>query len=174
MNTNHYISNLLGAFATTVSMQIEQEIMHLGGHSLTHESALVAIRNHPNNTISILSKVLGITHSGAVRLVNTLVEEGLVERRRSNKDARAAILCVTEEGTIRVDKVLAAREKVTAQVLGHLDKQQQASIISVLETSLSALTGGQESARRICRLCDESVCRSKGCPVEMAIPQERC
>ena len=79
MKNDKYISNLIGAFATSVAGDIEQKISDLGGRSLSHESALVVIFNHPNETINVLSKVLGLTHSGSVRLINTLEGEGLVE-----------------------------------------------------------------------------------------------
>ncbi|BCL72139.1 MarR family transcriptional regulator [Vibrio nigripulchritudo] len=169
MNEKDYISNLFGAFATTIATRIEEEVLELGGRSLTHESALVAIQNHPNDTIDVLRKVLGITHSGAVRLINTLEKEGLVERYRSEVDARAVVLRVTDKGSKRAEQVLKARERVTDQVFAHLNSQQQDAIVSALEVSLSALTNDQESARRICRLCNEQVCRAKGCPVELKV-----
>lgn len=171
MNNETYLMNLLGAFASTVSVRIEQQVAELGGRSLSHEVALVAIRNHPNDTIDILSKVLGLTHSGAVRLINTLVDEGLVERHRSSKDARAAVICVTPEGEKRADSVLQAREQVTAQIIGSLTAEQQQHLVPVFETVLGGLTSDQVGARRICRMCDESVCRPGGCPVEQAITE---
>lgn len=172
METNDYITNLLGAFATTISTQIEQAVAGLGGRSLTHESALVAIRNHPNDTIDVLSKVLGLTHSGAVRLINTLEEERLVERHRSEEDARAVVLRVTTKGRRRANNVLQARERVIAPILANLTDEQQQSLVPVLEAALGRLTNGQEGARRICRLCNERICRPQGCPVELAIDED--
>ncbi len=168
MNKDGYVNNLLGAFATTVAMRIEQDIAGLGGHSLTHESALVAMSQHPDESIDTLSKVLGLTHSGAVRLVNTLEKEGLVERHRSSEDARIAVLRVTLKGKKRADKVLNAREQITEKVLGTLSADQIEVLQPVLEDALAKLTDNQHDARRICRLCNEQVCRPKGCPVEMA------
>lgn len=172
METNNYITNLLGAFATTVSTQIEQAVANLGGRSLTHESALVTIRNHPNDTIHVLSKALGLTHSGGVRLINTLEEEGLVERHRSEEDARAVVLRVTTKGRRRADNILQAREQVIEPILTNLTDKQQQSLIPILEASLRELTGSQEGARRICRLCDERTCRPQGCPVELEVSEK--
>ncbi|UHC82757.1 MarR family transcriptional regulator [Pseudomonas sp. NIBR-H-19] len=169
MNNNEYLANLLGAFATTISMRVEHEVSELGGHGLTHESALVAIFNHPNDSIDVLRKVLGITHSGAVRLINTLEQEGLVERHRSEKDARTAVLRVTPEGQQRACKVLQARAQVTTQILETLTTEQQQTLTLLLETALGQLTNDKDDARRICRLCNEKVCRARGCPVEMSV-----
>ena len=47
MKNDDYTANLLGAFATTISTKIEQGITDLDGHSLSHETALVTIYNHP-------------------------------------------------------------------------------------------------------------------------------
>ncbi len=172
MNKDSYVNNLLGAFATTVAMRIEQEIADLGGHSLTHESALVAMSQHPDESIDTLSKVLGLTHSGAVRLVNTLEKEGLVERHRSSEDARIAVLRVTPKGRKRADKVLNARQQITETVLDTLPSDQMEALQPVLEAALAKLTDTQDSARRICRLCNEQVCRPQGCPVEIASTEQ--
>ncbi len=172
METNDYITNLLGAFATTISTQIEQAVAGLGGRNLTHEAALVAIHNHPNETIDMLSKILGLTHSGGVRLINTLEEEGLVERQRSEQDARAVVLYVTAKGRRRAQKVLQARARVIAPILANLTDDQQQLLVPVLQATLGGLTNGQEGARRICRLCNERICRPQGCPVELAIAEE--
>ena len=43
-------------------------------------AALVTIGNHPGESVEALRHALGLTHSGAVRLLNGLEAEGLVER----------------------------------------------------------------------------------------------
>lgn len=169
MKNDKYISNLIGAFATLVAGDIEQKISDLGGRSLSHESALVVIFNHPNETINVLSKVLGLTHSGSVRLINTLEGEGLVERHRSVEDARSVVLCVTPDGRKRVKQILNSREAVTAKVLENFNDDQKQSLLGLLEVAMNGLTHEQLKARQICKLCDEGVCRILGCPVENSI-----
>lgn len=171
MKNDDYITNLLGAFATTVSTGIEQGIAELGGRSISHEAALVAIYNHPNDSIDMLSKVLGITHSGAVRLINTLEQEQWVRRHKSTTDARAIVLRVTTKGKKRAEQVLQAREQVITQVTDVLTTEQKAALEPILKTALGALTHDQKEARRICRICNEQVCRSKGCPVEEVVTE---
>lgn len=173
MKHDTYTNNLLGAFATTISTRIEQGIAELGGRGLNHEAALVAILNHPNDSIDILSKVLKLTHSGAVRLINTLEKEQLVERHKKEGDARAVVLKVTAKGQQRANEVLKAREYVIEQVLNTLTTTQKDALTPILEAALSALTNGQEEARRICKMCNEQVCRTQGCPVEEGIPSQQ-
>lgn len=169
MKDEKYISNLIGAFATKVSSEIEKQISELDGRSVNHEIALVAIYNHPNETIDILSKVLGLTHSGAVRLINTLENEGVVERHKSAQDARSVVLLVTLKGRKRVESILNSREKVTLKVLEIFDENQRQDFLSLLEIAMGHLTDEKIDARRICRLCNEGVCRKLGCPVENAV-----
>ncbi len=169
MKDEKYISNLIGAFATSVSTAIESQISELGGRSLSHEAALVAIHNHPNETIDVLSKVLGLTHSGAVRLINTLEQEGLIARKKSVQDARSVVLCTTQEGSERVAEILSSREAAIVKVLDHFSEEQKQSFTKLLEVAMGNLTDKQSEARRICRLCNEGVCRKLGCPVEGSI-----
>lgn len=169
MKNDKYISNLIGAFATSVTSGIEQQISSLGGCSLNHESALVVIDNHPNETIDVLSKVLRLTHSGAVRLINTLEEQGLVERHRSVHDARSVVLCVTPDGSKRVKQILNNREIVTSKLLENFNDEQKQNLLDLLEIAMGGLTHEQSKARQICKLCDEGVCRKLGCPVENSI-----
>lgn len=169
MKNEKYLSNLIGAFATVVSSDIEKQISELGGRSLNHEAALVAINNHPNETIDVLSKVLDLTHSGAVRVINTLEQEGLVLRQKSQRDARSVVLRTTQKGSDRVDKILSNREGSISKVFKHLNEEQKQHFTELLEVTMSHLTDKEIAARRICRMCDEGVCRKIGCPVEKAI-----
>ncbi|KGJ87211.1 MarR family winged helix-turn-helix transcriptional regulator [Colwellia psychrerythraea] len=169
MKNIKYISNIIGAFATTISTDIEKEVSELGGRSLSHEAALVAIHNHPNETIDVLSKVLALTHSGTVRLINTLEKEGLVMRCRSAQDARSVVLCTTNDGNVRVQLILDSRERVALKLLENFNDEQKQSFLELLVIAMGHLTDEKIVARRICRFCNEGICRKLGCPVEQAV-----
>ncbi|MEO1321293.1 MAG: MarR family transcriptional regulator [Pseudomonadota bacterium] len=138
---------------------------------MTHESALVVVFNHPGESIDSLRRALGLTHSGTVRLIDTLEAEGLVARARSARDARAVVLRPTAKGRRRAKRVLATRERTIAQVMGSLDSDQVAALRPVIEASLAAMADSPDAARRICALCDETTCRPQGCPVECAVQE---
>lgn len=169
MKDDKYLSNLLGAFATSLSGSIETQIAALQGRSLNHEAALVASHYHPEETIDSLSKVLNLTHSGTVRLVNTLEQSGLLQRHKSQRDARSVVLCTTDAGAERVAQILQQRDSAIQQVLRHLTAAQKQQFMGLLEVAMGQLSEEPLAARRICRLCDESVCRKEGCPVELAL-----
>ncbi len=169
MNTeDDYLKNLLGAFSTAIASGIEEELNELGSRSVSHEAALVAICNHPGEGIDKLSSILNLTHSGAVRVVDALEKDKLIQRQPSPVDGRAVVLRATKKGKRRCDDVLDARGKVLTHSIDSLTAPQKKAIVPALEKVLSSMTCDQATARKICRLCDEGVCRSVGCPVEKA------
>ncbi len=169
MKKNPYLNNLLGAFSTTLSSRIEQSIAEVGLRSHNAAAALVSILNHPDDSILVLQRALNLTHSGAVRLIDGLASDGLVERRRNEQDGRSVVLRLTPEGMDCARAVLAAREAITEEISNQLTAEQAQALSSTLEELLAAMTHSYESARRNCRFCHEGVCRPRGCPVEQAV-----
>lgn len=168
MNTELYLNNLLGAFATTLATAIDENVGELGLKSRSAATAIVTIYNHPDESIDVLRRILNVTHSGAVRLINSLEIEGFVERKPSALDRRSVVLRLTGNGESFAKAVLSARENVTSQIVDNLSPEQKETLLPVVETMLQTLTSDQSSARRNCRLCNEGVCRPRGCPVEQA------
>lgn len=82
-------------------------------------------------------------------------------------DGRSVVLQLTREGQARANRVLQARASVTNKVFDALSTEQQDALAPIMEAVLEALTQSKDGARRICRLCDEQVCRPQGCPVEI-------
>jgi DNA-binding MarR family transcriptional regulator len=148
-------ANLVGALALAVGDRIaEAPDPALGGSAA--EALVTLAGTGAGGTIDSLAKVVGLTHSGAVRLVDRLAAAGLVERR-VGADARAVSLHLTPQGRRAARRVLAAREAVLEQTLAPLTPAQRAQLESLLATMIA----GVDDAR-ICRKCDTSRC--VGCP----------
>jgi MarR family transcriptional regulator, negative regulator of the multidrug operon emrRAB len=122
-------------------------------------------------TIDGLARVTGLSHSGAVRLVDRLAAQGLVERRRG-ADQRSAALYLTPAGRRAARRVLADREASVHSLLSLLTDDQQARLGDLAVELLTELGSAPEAEARLCRLCDVDACgRSTGrCPVA---PQRR-
>jgi MarR family transcriptional regulator, negative regulator of the multidrug operon emrRAB len=118
--------------------------------------------------VDAIRRTLGLTHSGAVRLVDGLEAAGLVEHRRSDPDARAIALCPTRAGKRAMSKILAARAELLGPVLAGTSEADKQAIVALLKSALAKLTDNRDRARSICRFCEEWVCRPGGCPVEQA------
>lgn len=156
--------NLLGALAVGVNDRMHAAIaqaMPDGGETV---AALVAIGHAPRMTIDQLSRVLKLTHGGAVRLVDRLMEHGLVEKQRSPTDRRAFNLVLTSSAEIRREQVLAHRRKALAWAIAHVPNEHLAAFESVAEALVGALADDALSALTTCRYCDERRCVS--CPME--------
>jgi MarR family transcriptional repressor of emrRAB len=151
-------ANLLGALGLAVADRLA------GGSAA---EALVELHGRrAGSTIDALARVTGLTHSGTVRLVDRLVQRGLVERRRG-ADQRSVALYLTPPGRRAARSVLAERETAMHSMLVLLTDDQRTAMVAVAEQLLRELGAAPEAERRLCRLCDlESCGRTRGnCPV---------
>jgi DNA-binding MarR family transcriptional regulator len=164
-------ANLLGTLALAVSGDVERALREEVGLGASDAGALITLRNYAEGeTIDFVRGVLGLSQPGAVRLVDRLAQRGLVERGRSERDARAVSLRLTRSGRGAADRAIAARRRVLEPALEPLDDTERAALTSALEKLLAFQTSDGMSANHLCRLCDPDVCGHPGrCPVTQAI-----
>lgn len=142
------------------------------GHATSEAAALVTLRAHADQGVGWLSRVLGLTDSGATRLVQRLVSAGLVEQAAGD-DRRGRSLRLTPAGRTRADEVLASRRHRVAAVLSPLSAAERAILEGLLETVVTALAHDRPTALRTCRLCDRAACggpTGDQCPLEHTVP----
>lgn len=163
-------ANLLGTLSLAVAERMGEaiELPSLRGASVP--AALVALQAFlGGESIDALRRVLGMTHSGAVRLVDRLQAAGLLERRGA-ADARAVALELTPAGRAAARRVLAAREALLREALAPLTTTERAELRRLHEKLLAGLTTDRASAGRLCRLCDGEACgHPSRCPVTQAV-----
>lgn len=161
-------ANLLGTLATALSGRIAGAAAR-AGLSESAAAAVAVVGFYPGReTIEALSRVLRLSHSGTVRLVDRLVADGLMERRRG-EDGRSVALVLTAEGSAAKARLLAARREAIGAALGGLGPLEAEALTVLTERLLAALTTDADEADHICRLCDEAVCPAETCPVECAL-----
>lgn len=131
-------------------------------------------------SVTQLSSVLGLTHSGTVRLVDRLEVEGLVERVGA-RDGRAVSVVLTRTGRRMAVRILQAREASLTSALSALSSDEVDNLAATLDAMLTTLTRARAEERAagthdrpqpwLCRLCDFAACgRSEGnCPVNNAV-----
>jgi DNA-binding MarR family transcriptional regulator len=167
-HTNARDANLLGTLSLAVAGRIEAAVASPLGPSAP--AALAALEGFlGGEPIDALRQTLGLTHSGAVRLVDRLAEAGLAERR-AGADARSVAVALTPAGQAAAGAVRAAREQALEETLAVLEPDERATLAALHEKLLAGLTGDRASALRICRLCDLDACgHHRGtCPVTEA------
>jgi DNA-binding MarR family transcriptional regulator len=167
-HTNARDANLLGTLSLAVAGRIETATESpLGPSAPAALSALDGFLG--GEPIDALRQTLGLTHSGAVRLVDRLAQAGLAERR-PGPDARTVAVELTPVGHAAAEAVRNAREAALEQALGVLSPDERATLSRLHERMLAGLTSDRASARRLCRLCDVDACgHHRGtCPVTNA------
>lgn len=160
--------NLLGALAVGCS-DVQDAAMSETGLDSTELATLLAVHTRPGSTIGDIALTAGLTHSGAVRVVDRLSRSDLVERK-VGVDRRTVALHCTSAGAARATFALDSRRRALANVVTGLTRAESAAFRSIAEKILSGLPADQPHAWRICRLCDHGACRGRSCPVGTAVP----
>ena len=167
--------NVLGALSLVVADQMSDAVAAAADQSLTAAAALSALEHFADGcSIDRLRRILGLTSSGTVRLVDRLVAAGEV-RRREGPDGRTTSVGFTAAGRRAARRVTAARAAVLEDALADLSPAERADLERLAARVLEGvvrrkLAREAESTRWICRLCDMDACgRAEGrCPAANA------
>jgi MarR family transcriptional repressor of emrRAB len=159
--------NAFGALALEVADRVQKAGNPHGGSVPAALAALHGLAG--GRSIDVLAKVVGLSHSGAVRLVDRLAADGLAERR-VGADGRSVALQLTPSGRREARRVLARREAAIEQVLASLTAAERATLARLHERVLTGLTLSQQERRRVCRLCDVDAC-GRVCPATYTKPR---
>ena len=150
-------ANLLGATALAVSDRLTEAVVGAAG-DVSAAAALNALHELLEApSVDQLRQVLGLTHSGTVRLVDRLENQELVVRG-AGPDARTAAVHLTRKGRAAARRVMAARAAVLEEALAPFDERQQIALGMALGELLRHLDRPAGKARWTCRLCDTTAC----------------
>jgi DNA-binding MarR family transcriptional regulator len=163
-------ANVLGALAVAITDRMSTAVAAAAGQSVSAAAALSALHNFPDPpNLDRLGQVLGLTHSGAVRLVDRLAEAGLVVRN-PGVDGRSRVLALTPAGRTVAERVTAARTDALAGLLADLNPDERRALHGLTGRLMAALVRTKEGGAWTCRLCDLRACgRPAGrCPAARA------
>ena len=180
-SSRQHAANALGALSLVVADRMNAAVEAIAALGPSAPAALAALHEFlDGGSVTQLSSVLGLTHSGTVRLVDRLGVEGLVERVGA-RDGRAVSVVLTRSGRRMALRIRQAREKTLTSALSALTSDEVNNLAAALDTMLTTVTlprAGERSAHShdrpqpwLCRLCDFAACgRSEGnCPVNNAV-----
>ena len=163
-------ANLLGALALVITDQTAQAAAAAAGQSVSAAAALSALHHFLDRpTLDQLRKVLGLTPSGAVRLVDRLAGAGLVTRGPGG-DGRSRSVILTGKGQQAAERITAARAAVLSGALDELSRPDRQELHSLMSQIMASIVRGKDGGAWICRLCDLGACgRAAGqCPAANA------
>lgn len=170
---------MLAVVALGINDRVRRAEESAAGHGSAAPAALVALHEFLGGaSIDQLRQVVGLTPSGAVRLIDKLSEAGLV-RRDPGRDGRTVAVTLTRRGGDAARRILVERRRASETVLAGLTFDEQETLIPLMERLLQQLTATRLDGRRrakelaggwLCRLCDFSACRREEgeCPVANA------
>jgi DNA-binding MarR family transcriptional regulator len=158
---------LLGAVALTLSDRLEGAVTDTAGLAENDAIALSALAHFLDSPrVDLLARVLGLSSSGAVRLVDRLEQAGLA-RRATAEDGRVTSLALTAAGRRRAEAVTRARTELMEGALEALTPAERVQFGQLAGKLLAGLIRPPGATRWTCRLCDLDACgRPDGqCPV---------
>ncbi len=160
-------ANVLGALALALTDRISTATEQASGQAESGAAALSALHHFLREpSIDLLRQVLGLTHSGTVRLVDRLERDVLV-RRAPGPDGRTTVVRLTPAGRRAALRVTRSRGALLGSALDALPPADQEQLADLAGRVLAGLARGAGATRWTCRLCDTGACgRSEGrCPV---------
>lgn len=153
---------MLGALSLAVVDRIEQGARDVVGRGGETPAALIVIGYGQGMTNETLRRILGLSHSGTVRLVDRLVSDNLVERRAA-KDGREVALYLTAAGAATRTDLMASRISAVVSLLDVLSPAETKRLGTLLHELLARQDTTELERFTICRMCDDRVCRN--CPL---------
>ncbi len=163
------LANVLGALALVITDELGRAVTQAtaeGRGAVTDAAALSALAQFLDGaTVDRVHQVLGVTPSGAVRLVDRLEAAGLVTRL-PGADGRSRAVRLTEAGRDRARAIGDARSAYLAGLLGDLTSSEVDVLRGLLARVMTGVVAGKDGGAWTCRLCDLVACRrSEGeCP----------
>jgi DNA-binding MarR family transcriptional regulator len=156
--------NIIGAFALALADDFKSAMEDLADRNESACAALIVIGQESGLSIDRLSKVLGLSQPGTVRLVDRLAGGKLVERK-TGTDRRAVALRLTEAGKRQVKSLLVGRRHALLQALRGLDAWERSTLTAIANKVLRGLDHSEVECDRRCRLCDDDTCPDQSCPM---------
>jgi MarR family 2-MHQ and catechol resistance regulon transcriptional repressor len=105
----------------------------------------IAVAPGSQLTMSLLSSQVGLTRSGVTRLVDRMVEAGLVLRQNSSSDRRSVQVVLTEAGREVLTRAIAAHiENIDRHLVAPLDDDDRASLAITLSKVLDRDPAGDD------------------------------
>lgn len=154
-------ANLLGA----LTQMVADEVRDLAGATLTARAALLAISKYPGASIEAVRASLGLSHPATVRVVSGLLDTGFITKD-TGIDRRSVALKLTTSGLEAVEQSLKQRQAVLQRLLDRLSADEQQQFEQLAIKILWHETRDAAHALQLCRLCEETDCVGKGCPVD--------
>jgi DNA-binding MarR family transcriptional regulator len=176
-SVNPRLDNLLASLSLNLADESTRALESAAGLKGEAATALLALDEFLADAhVGRLADVLGVSHSGAVRLVAQLESLGMVERRPGS-DRRRVEVRLTAAGRRSAAAARGARDAVVQETTRGLSPSEAAGLERLLTRLVEARIAARVERRRDagdspawwCRTCDFAACgRPEGrCPAQV-------
>ncbi|MEM7544360.1 MAG: MarR family transcriptional regulator [Pseudomonadota bacterium] len=166
MSDTRIVATRLGALALAVTDVQRRYTPKTLARAPQDAALLNTVVQTPGLMTEELTEILGLTHSGTVRAIDRLVSSGHAVRQSHARDGRAVGVHPTDAGTDLVQNMQDEIHKALGSVFVDLDEEQLDTVASVIDFIVMGFVGDRRTSDRICRMCDEHICRPETCPAE--------
>lgn len=118
-----------------------RELEETVGIPLVFFDVLIHVGAAPDGqlTMSRLSNEVALTTGGVTRLVDRMVDAGLVARQNCPNDRRSVHVVLTPEGRSTLERAVSAHvDGIERHLMAHLDESERATLGAVLSKLLAA------------------------------------
>ena len=117
---------------------LERQEVSCCGVPVARAMVLQALLRGGDLRMSVLADELGVAQSTATRLVDPLVRDGLIWRRRADDDGRAIEVGLTAKGHRRTKEVQAASLRCGSSILEQVPAGKRQQVIEAMEILVGA------------------------------------
>jgi DNA-binding MarR family transcriptional regulator len=126
--------DLLDVVPLVIRVIRAQMCKHRSGLTIPQFRTLCFLNSGAGNSLSSAADFIGLSLPAMSRLVDGLVEGGLIDRRPASDDRRQVKLSVTPAGKLSVDEARQLAQAHLAEAVAPLSSKQRATIIRAMET----------------------------------------
>lgn len=159
--------NVVGALALALADGMRRGMVCDSAVGSVDLAALTLLRHEPGLRIETLRRAMGLSHPGAVRMVDRLQAAGLLNRGADPSDRRAVVLSLSDAGLTAAEQLVSGRGLALQRAMASLQADERQQLARLATKMLTALVTTEAQAYEVCRLCDAEACAQ--CPVEAAL-----
>lgn len=128
-----------------------------GGVTFHQFVILDAVAKKAGRDLADLHKILSVEKSTTTRLVNPLLQKGLLKRDKAEHDSRAVTLTLTEEGRDTHRRVWMCLEGFFQNITRSIPEKRQEGVLEAVKV----FTAAMRRAAVECRCCGPSLLKGK-------------
>lgn len=129
--------------AKLVAGDIEDSVHRASGHSWAIFRYMFALWLYGDVTSNQLAAVTGMSRPQVSNMTGPLVKEGLVLRRKSDKDRRAVVISLTEQGESFISQTFDEHNQAEVEWAGGLTEIERDLLIALLGKLMKSPKGKQ-------------------------------